>query len=247
RPAAPSCPRRSRRCGASSASVTRSTTGTSTPPRRRTETTIQATARPARACCATNSCRSASTSPMSRWSTSARPACSVRRPTPAPSGAITSPWPMAGRTSRCDGCSPKPTSSRCSISCSPRTARPPEMPMSAAAKERPASRLYETGERNFDTLKRTYDAIEEIAVGELGLDTYPNQIEMISAEQMLDAYSSIGMPVFYSHWSFGKRFVRDEKLYRKGYTGLAYEIVINSDPCISYIMEENTMTMQELG
>jgi spore cortex formation protein SpoVR/YcgB (stage V sporulation) len=121
------------------------------------------------------------------------------------------------------------------------------VPMSAAAKERPANRLlYETGEWNFDTLKRTYDAIEEIAVGELGLDTYPNQIEMISAEQMLDAYSSIGMPVFYNHWSFGKRFVRDEKLYRKGYTGLAYEIVINSDPCISYIMEENTMTMQAL-
>jgi spore cortex formation protein SpoVR/YcgB (stage V sporulation) len=119
--------------------------------------------------------------------------------------------------------------------------------MSAAAKERPASRLlYETGEWTFDTLKRTYDAIEDIAIRELGLDPYPNQIEMISAEQMLDAYSSIGMPVFYSHWSFGKRFVRDEKLYRKGYTGLAYEIVINSNPCISYIMEENTMTMQAL-
>ena len=28
--------------------------------------------------------------------------------------------------------------------------------------------------------------------------------------------------------------------------GLAYEIVINSNPCISYIMEENTMTMQTL-
>ena len=28
--------------------------------------------------------------------------------------------------------------------------------------------------------------------------------------------------------------------------GLAYEIVINSDPCISYLMEENTMTMQAL-
>ncbi len=119
--------------------------------------------------------------------------------------------------------------------------------MSAAASQRPANRLlYESGEWNFDTLKRTYDAIEAIAIGELGLDPYPNQIEMISAEQMLDAYSSIGMPVFYNHWSFGKRFVRDEKLYRKGYTGLAYEIVINSNPCISYIMEENTMTMQAL-
>jgi len=106
--------------------------------------------------------------------------------------------------------------------------------------------LFESGEWNFDTLKRTYDAIEEIAVGEMGLDPYPNQIELISSEQMLDAYSSIGMPVFYHHWSFGKRFARDEAMYRKGYSGLAYEIVINSNPCISYIMEENTMTMQAL-
>src|ERR1700760_4013972 len=106
--------------------------------------------------------------------------------------------------------------------------------------------LFETGEWNFDTLKRTYDAIEAIAVGEMGLEPYPNQIELISSEQMLDAYSSIGMPIFYHHWSFGKRFARDEKMYRKGYSGLAYEIVINSNPCISYIMEENTMTMQAL-
>jgi stage V sporulation protein R len=106
--------------------------------------------------------------------------------------------------------------------------------------------LFESAEWSFDTLKRTYDAIEAIAVGEMGLDPYPNQIELISSEQMLDAYSSIGMPIFYHHWSFGKRFARDEKLYRKGYTGLAYEIVINSNPCISYIMEENSMTMQAL-
>jgi stage V sporulation protein R len=104
--------------------------------------------------------------------------------------------------------------------------------------------LYETGEWTFDALRRTHDAIEAIAIGEMGLDPYPNQIELISSEQMLDAYSSIGMPVFYHHWSFGKRFARDEKMYRGGYSGLAYEIVINSNPCISYVMEENTMTMQ---
>ncbi len=51
-----------------------------------------------------------------------------------------------------------------------------------------------------------YDAMGEIALGELGLDIYPNQIEVITAEQMLDAYSSIGMPLMYRHWSFGKRF-----------------------------------------
>ncbi len=32
-----------------------------------------------------------------------------------------------------------------------------------------------------------------------------------------------------------------------GLQGLAYEIVINSNPCISYIMEENTATMQASG
>ena len=51
-------------------------------------------------------------------------------------------------------------------------------------------------------------------VGELGLDVYPNQIEIITAEQMLDAYASIGMPLFYKHWSFGKHFAQHEAVYR---------------------------------
>src|SRR5690242_13273862 len=63
---------------------------------------------------------------------------------------------------------------------------------------------------------------------------------------MLDAYASVGLPLMYKHWSFGKRFAYHETLYRKGLQGLAYEIVINSNPCISYIMEENSMTMQAL-
>jgi stage V sporulation protein R len=98
----------------------------------------------------------------------------------------------------------------------------------------------------FDSIKRGYDAISEIALNEMGLDIYPNQIEIITAEQMLDAYSSIGMPQMYRHSSFGKNFIRDEGLYRHGMRNLAYEIVINSSPCISYLMEENTAMMQTL-
>ncbi|MDI9819056.1 MULTISPECIES: SpoVR family protein [unclassified Legionella] len=78
------------------------------------------------------------------------------------------------------------------------------------------------------------------------LDTYPNQIEIISAEQMMDAYASVGMPIGYYHWSFGKHFVGVEKSYQRGQMGLAYELVINSNPCISYLMEENTIAMQVL-
>ena len=96
------------------------------------------------------------------------------------------------------------------------------------------------------TLRRVYDAIERIALDELGLDVYPVQIEVITSEQMLDAYASVGLPLMYRHWSFGKRFAYHETLYRKGLQGLAYEIVINSNPCICYIMEENSMTMQTL-
>ena len=106
--------------------------------------------------------------------------------------------------------------------------------------------LYEGREWNFEKVKRAYDAVEEIALTEMGLDVYPCQVEVITSEQMLDAYASIGLPILYRHWSFGKRFIQDEGLYRKGYQGLAYEIVINSDPCLCYIMEENSMTMQTL-
>ncbi|MDQ0132744.1 spore cortex formation protein SpoVR/YcgB (stage V sporulation) [Neorhizobium galegae] len=106
--------------------------------------------------------------------------------------------------------------------------------------------LFEGADWDFSTLQRIHDACEEIAIGELGLDVYPNQIEVITAEQMLDAYSSTGMPLFYRHWSFGKHFAHHEAFYRRGMRDLAYEIVINSSPCISYLMEENTATMQTL-
>ncbi|MDR3461893.1 MAG: SpoVR family protein, partial [Beijerinckiaceae bacterium] len=110
----------------------------------------------------------------------------------------------------------------------------------------PSPLLFEGANWDFAMVQRIHDAIEPIALGEFGLDIYPNQIEIITTEQMLDAYSSVGMPLFYKHWSFGKHFAHHDASYRKGMRGLAYEIVINSNPCISYIMEENTATMQTL-
>jgi stage V sporulation protein R len=98
---------------------------------------------------------------------------------------------------------------------------------------------------SFELIQQYRDAIEATAQ-RFGLDTYANQLEIITAEQMMDAYSSVGMPVNYRHWSFGKEFISNEKNYRRGAMGLAYEIVINSNPCISYLMEENTMAMQAL-
>ncbi|MBE0437409.1 MAG: SpoVR family protein, partial [Methylomicrobium sp.] len=105
--------------------------------------------------------------------------------------------------------------------------------------------LSETSEWTFELIEKYHKEIARIA-GNFGLDTYPVQLEIITAEQMMDAYASVGMPIGYSHWSFGKEFVKNEKRYKKGQMGLAYEIVINSNPCIAYLMEENSMTMQAL-
>lgn len=98
---------------------------------------------------------------------------------------------------------------------------------------------------SYELIDQYYKVIEEVAT-DFGLDTYPNQLELISAEQMLDAYASVGMPLGYNHWSFGKHFIKNEQSYRRGRMGLAYEIVINSSPCIAYLMEENSMMMQAL-
>ena len=98
---------------------------------------------------------------------------------------------------------------------------------------------------SFDLIEQYHQVIRATAQ-RFGLDTYPNQLEIITAEQMMDAYASVGMPVNYRHWSYGKEFISTEKNYRRGHMGLAYEIVINSNPCISYLMEENTMAMQAL-
>ncbi len=106
-------------------------------------------------------------------------------------------------------------------------------------------RLPDQSEWTFELIEQAHEEIRRVA-RDFGLDTYPNQLEIITAEQMMDAYASVGLPVSYNHWSFGKHFLQTEKSYRRGQMGLAYEIVINSNPCIAYLMEENSLMMQTL-
>lgn len=98
----------------------------------------------------------------------------------------------------------------------------------------------------FDKIEQVTHEIERIATEKYNLDVYPNQLEVITSEQMLDAYCSVGLPIYYSHWTYGQSFIKQLEAYKRGYMGLAYEIVINSNPCIAYLMEENTMLMQTL-
>ncbi len=118
--------------------------------------------------------------------------------------------------------------------------KPPKKP-----KVSKSTRLPEQSEWTFELIQQAHSEISRVAKN-FGLDTYPNQLEIITAEQMMDAYTSVGMPVSYHRWSFGKHFLSTEKSYKRGQMGLAYEIVINSNPCIAYLMEENSLTMQAL-
>ena len=125
-----------------------------------------------------------------------------------------------------------------------RRCKPAQKEMKPAG-PRPAGPLPSPSDWTFELIDDYHDVIRATAE-RYGLDTYPNQLEIITAEQMMDAYASVGMPVNYRHWSYGKEFISTERNYKRGQMGLAYEIVINSDPCIAYLMEENTMAMQAL-
>lgn len=63
---------------------------------------------------------------------------------------------------------------------------------------------------------------------------------------MLAYETYTGMPSRYPHWSFGKAYEKQKTLYNYDLVGLPYEMVINSDPCLAYLMKENTLTLQIL-
>jgi stage V sporulation protein R len=107
-------------------------------------------------------------------------------------------------------------------------------------------KLFSRSDWDKETIIEADKVVSRIAEEYLGLETYPNQFEIISSEQMLDAYSLIGLPISYNHWKFGKDFVMNQNNYKKGRMGLAYELVINSNPCISYNMEDNTTCLMVL-
>lgn len=94
-------------------------------------------------------------------------------------------------------------------------------------------------------LENWNERIEGI-VKNIGLDYYPQEFEIIGYKDMLSYEAYIGMPSRYPHWSFGKSYEKNSTVYKYNLTGLPYEMVINSDPCIAYLMKENTLLLQIL-
>lgn len=94
-------------------------------------------------------------------------------------------------------------------------------------------------------LEKWCDIIEDSSK-KSGLDFYPQEFEIVSYTDMIGYEAYLGMPARYPHWSFGKSYDRTKSLYKYNLTGLPYEMVINSNPCLAYLMKDNTLLLQIL-
>jgi stage V sporulation protein R len=83
-------------------------------------------------------------------------------------------------------------------------------------------------------------------VEQLGLEIYEQEFLLTNHNQMISYIAYSGIPSRYTHWSFGKAYERTKTLYKFGVMGLPYEMVINSDPCLAYLMKDNSLTLQVL-
>ena len=85
-----------------------------------------------------------------------------------------------------------------------------------------------------------------VKVEEFGLSCFDQEFEVCDHNQMLGYMAYSGMPSHYPHWSYGKSFEKLKTLYDYGVSGLPYEMVINSDPSLAYLMTDNSLCLQVL-
>lgn len=96
-----------------------------------------------------------------------------------------------------------------------------------------------------DDLHKWDDKICEIAQKHR-LDWHSINYEICDYYSMIGHMSYHGMPTHYDHWSYGKIFERTHQSYNAGVEGLPYELIINSNPSIAYLMRENPLYLQIL-
>jgi stage V sporulation protein R len=87
-------------------------------------------------------------------------------------------------------------------------------------------------------------AVEEHVRG-YGLDFFPVMFEMLSYDQMNEVASFGGFPTRYPHWRFGMEYERLAKSYEYGLAKI-YEMVINNNPSVAYLLEGNSLVEQKL-
>jgi len=85
--------------------------------------------------------------------------------------------------------------------------------------------------------------IAQVARG-MGLDFYPVNFEIVPSETLY-TFGAYGMPVRFTHWSFGKAFYKMKTQYDLNLSRI-YELVINTNPAYAFLLEGNRLTQNKL-
>ncbi len=95
-----------------------------------------------------------------------------------------------------------------------------------------------------DYLRREQDKIEKVAQS-VGLDFFPTVFEILPYDRVNEVAAFGGFPTRYPHWRWGMEYERLSKSYEYGLSKI-YELVINTNPAIAYLLEGNSLTDQKL-
>jgi stage V sporulation protein R len=98
-------------------------------------------------------------------------------------------------------------------------------------------------DRETEELGQAIDRIWEIGRG-MGLDPFPTHFEVVPAAIMYE-FGAYGLPGRFSHWTHGKAFHQMKMMYDYGLSKI-YELVINTNPCYGFLMENNSMVQNKL-
>src|SRR5512132_98341 len=93
-------------------------------------------------------------------------------------------------------------------------------------------------------LEQIRQEIEGFAT-EYQLDFYETIFEILDFKQLNEVASFMGFPNRFPHWRFGMEYERLSKSYAYGLHRI-YEMVINTDPCIAYLLVSNQLVDQKL-
>ena len=85
----------------------------------------------------------------------------------------------------------------------------------------------------------------KVLAADYGLDFFETIFEMVDYEEMSMLAAFGGFPIRYPHWRFGGQYDELMKGYSYGLQKI-YEMVINTDPCYAYLLNNNMMVDQKL-
>jgi spore cortex formation protein SpoVR/YcgB (stage V sporulation) len=97
----------------------------------------------------------------------------------------------------------------------------------------------------FSNELKTWQTIIQAVARRNGLDFFPIIFDVLDWDTIAEVASYHGFPDHFSHWKFGEEYVKMRKSFSYGLSKI-YEMVINTNPSIAYLLEENKLVDQKL-